>query len=171
MQFFRAATCKFILLIFPLHWYGKYIYHDMSFFTSNIWHLYIQHFYHVLTCMRRPQGKGLELAKKHIVSCLSELDSMLKSGEFLRSNNACGTLEDGIEDKTTASGCQPIGFDSTLNSRSAAPTPPRAIKLFSWKKVSWRTFQLKTLLFIFEMKLMPFFFIRQSIISRSFFMI
>ncbi|KAK6151714.1 hypothetical protein DH2020_014349 [Rehmannia glutinosa] len=93
-----------------------------------------QHFYHVLTCMRRPQGKGLELAKKHIQSCLSELDSMLKSEEFLRHTCACGTLEDGIEDKTTASGCQPIGFDSTLNSRSAAPTPPRAIKLLSWKK-------------------------------------
>ncbi|KAI3446874.1 hypothetical protein Pfo_003539 [Paulownia fortunei] len=93
-----------------------------------------KHFYHVLTCMRRPQGKGLELAKKHIVSCLSELDSMLKSEEFLRHTCAYGTLEDGIEDKTTASGCQPIGFDSTLNSRSAAPTPPRAIKLLSWKK-------------------------------------
>lgn len=93
-----------------------------------------KHFYHVLTCMRRPQGKGLELAKKHIISCLSELDSMLKSGEFLRSNNAHGTSEEGIEDKTTASGCQPIGFDTTLNSRSATPTPPRAIKLFSWKK-------------------------------------
>lgn len=60
---------------------------------------------------------------------------MLKSEEFLRLNCACGTLEDK-EDKTTASGCQPIGFDSTLNSRSAAPTPPRAIKLLSWKKVS-----------------------------------
>ncbi|KAK4431770.1 N-alpha-acetyltransferase 35, NatC auxiliary subunit [Sesamum alatum] len=93
-----------------------------------------KHFYHVLTCMRRPQGKGLELAKKHIISCLSELDSMLKSAEFLRQHCACGTLEDGAEDKTTASGCQPIGFDSTLNSRSAAPTPPRSIKLLSWTK-------------------------------------
>ncbi|PIM99375.1 Glucose-repressible protein [Handroanthus impetiginosus] len=93
-----------------------------------------KHFYHVLTCMRRPQGKGLELAKKHILSCLSELDSMLKSEELLRQNCACGTLENGVEDKTTASGCQPIGFDSMLNSRSAAPTPPRAIKLLSWKK-------------------------------------
>ncbi|XP_011078412.1 N-alpha-acetyltransferase 35, NatC auxiliary subunit isoform X2 [Sesamum indicum] len=93
-----------------------------------------KHLYHVLTCMRRPQGKGLELAKKHITSCLCELDSMLKSAEFLRDHCACGTLEDGAEDKTTASGCQPIGFDSTLNSRSAAPTPPRAIKLLSWTK-------------------------------------
>ncbi|KAL8502716.1 hypothetical protein ACS0TY_021726 [Phlomoides rotata] len=92
-----------------------------------------KHFYHVLTCLRRPQGKGLELAKKHIASCLPELDSMLKSEGFLRLNCARGTLEDK-EDKTTASGCQPIGFDSTLNSRSAAPTPPRAIKLLSWKK-------------------------------------
>ncbi|GFP96306.1 N-alpha-acetyltransferase 35 natc auxiliary subunit [Phtheirospermum japonicum] len=93
-----------------------------------------RHFYHVLTCMRRPQGKGLELAKKHIQACITELDSMLKSEEFLRHAFVCE--KGGIEDKTTASGCQPIGFDSTLNSRSAAPTPPRAIKLLSWKKVS-----------------------------------
>ncbi|KAL1554833.1 N-alpha-acetyltransferase 35, NatC auxiliary subunit-like [Salvia divinorum] len=92
-----------------------------------------KHFYHVLTCLRKPQGRGLELAKKHIISCLSELDSMLNTEEFLRHNSACGTV--GNEDeKTTASGCQPVGFDSTLNSRSAAPTPPRAIKLLSWKK-------------------------------------
>ncbi|XP_047949241.1 N-alpha-acetyltransferase 35, NatC auxiliary subunit [Salvia hispanica] len=92
-----------------------------------------KHFYHVLTCLRKPQGRGLELAKKHIISCLSELDSMLRTEEFLRDNSACGTVENEDE-KTTASGCQPVGFDSTLNSRSAAPTPPRAIKLLSWKK-------------------------------------
>ncbi|KAG6413788.1 hypothetical protein SASPL_126503 [Salvia splendens] len=92
-----------------------------------------KHFYHVLTCLRKPQGRGLELAKKHIISCLSELDSMLNTEEFLRHNSACGTVENEDE-KTTASGCQPVGFDSTLNSRSAAPTPPRAIKLLSWKK-------------------------------------
>ncbi|KZV30084.1 N-alpha-acetyltransferase 35, NatC auxiliary subunit-like [Dorcoceras hygrometricum] len=95
---------------------------------------FLQHFYHVLTCMRRPQGKGLELAKKHIASCLLELDSIRKSEEFLRTTRACRSLEDMLEDKTTASGCQAIGFDSTLNSRSAAPTPPRAIRLLSWKK-------------------------------------
>ncbi|XP_042002128.1 N-alpha-acetyltransferase 35, NatC auxiliary subunit-like isoform X1 [Salvia splendens] len=92
-----------------------------------------KHFYHVLTCLRKPQGRGLELAKKHIISCLSELDSMLNTEEFLRHNSACGTVKNEDE-KTTASGCQPVGFDSTLNSRSAAPTPPRAIKLLSWKK-------------------------------------
>lgn len=75
----------------------------------------------------------MELAKKHIISCLSELDSMLKTEEFLRHNCARETVENE-EDKTTASGCLPVGFDPTLNSRSAAPTPPRAIKLLSWKK-------------------------------------
>ncbi|KAI5681918.1 hypothetical protein M9H77_03146 [Catharanthus roseus] len=93
-----------------------------------------KHFYHVLISMRRPQGKGLELARKHITYCLSELDSMLKLGEFLRLNNSYGTIVDGIENQTTASGCQPIGFDPTLNSRLSAPTPPRAIKLLSWRK-------------------------------------
>ncbi|KAL6585970.1 hypothetical protein OROMI_002614 [Orobanche minor] len=63
-----------------------------------------------------------------------KLDSILKSEEFLRHTCACGALEDEIEDKTTASGCKPIGFDSTLNNKSAAPTPPRTIKLLSWKK-------------------------------------
>lgn len=94
-----------------------------------------QHFYHALTAMKRPQGRGLELARKHIDSCLSELDSILKSSEFLCSN-ACGTCEDGLEDRTTASGCQPIGFDASLNCRLSAPTPPRAIKILSWIKVS-----------------------------------
>lgn len=92
-----------------------------------------KHFYHVLTSMRRPQGRGLELARKHIATCISELDYIYKSSEFLRSS-ACGTCEDGIEDRTTASGCQPIGFDASLNCRLSAPTPPRAIKILSWKK-------------------------------------
>ncbi|RVW74086.1 hypothetical protein CK203_052232 [Vitis vinifera] len=95
--------------------------------------LCVQHFYHVLMCMRRPQGRGLELARKHIASCLSELECIYKSAEFLRSS-ACGNCEDGIEDKTTASGCEPIGFDASLNSRLSAPTPPRAIRILNWKK-------------------------------------
>lgn len=90
--------------------------------------------------MRRPQGKGLKLAQKHIACCLLELDSMLKLGEFLRSNNSYGIKINGSENETTASGCQPIGFDPTLNSRLSAPTPPRAIKLMSWKKVRLHNF-------------------------------
>lgn len=85
--------------------------------------------------MKRPQGRGLELAKKHIACCFQELDSTSESVEFLRSTVAQGTLEDGTENETTASGCQPIGFDSTLNSRLSAPTPPRAIQTIRWKKV------------------------------------
>ena len=92
-------------------------------------------------CMRRPQGRGLELARKHIASCLSELECIYKSAEFLRSS-ACGNCEDGIEDKTTASGCEPIGFDASLNSRLSAPTPPRAIRILNWKKV--RVYRIKT---------------------------
>ncbi|KAF3453751.1 hypothetical protein FNV43_RR04192 [Rhamnella rubrinervis] len=92
-----------------------------------------KHFYHVLACLRRPQGRGLELARKHIASCISELECALSSSEFLRSV-AFGTYDDQIEDKTTASGCEPIGFDASLNCRLSAPTPPRAIKILSWKK-------------------------------------
>ncbi|KAL8126045.1 uncharacterized protein LOC141720668 [Apium graveolens] len=93
-----------------------------------------KHFYHAITCMRRPQGRGFELARKHIASCLSELECILKSAVFIRSNCVCGSYEDEIDDRTTASGRQPIGFDPTLNSRLCAPTPPRAIKILSWKK-------------------------------------
>lgn len=92
-----------------------------------------KHFYHVLMCLRRPQGRGLELARKHIASCISELESVLSSSEFLRSS-ASLAWEDGLENKTTASGCQPIGFDASLNCRLSAPTPPRAIKILSWKE-------------------------------------
>lgn len=73
------------------------------------------------------------MARKHIASCILELESILKSAEFLRFG-VCGTCKDGIEGKTTASGHTPIGFDASLNSRSAAPTPPRAIKILSWKR-------------------------------------
>ncbi|OAY47022.1 N-alpha-acetyltransferase 35, NatC auxiliary subunit isoform X2 [Manihot esculenta] len=92
-----------------------------------------KHFFHVLTCMKRPQGRGMELARKHIATCISELESIYKSAEFLLSN-ASGTCEDGMEDRTTASGCQPVGFDTSLNCRISAPTPPRSIKLLSWIK-------------------------------------
>lgn len=104
--------------------------------TKKTYHhfVFFQHFYHVLTCLRRPQGRGLELARKHIACCISELESALASSEFLRSITF-GACEDGIDDKTTASGCQPIGFDASLNCRLSAPTPPRAIKILSWKKV------------------------------------
>lgn len=92
-----------------------------------------KHFYHVLSSMRRPQGRGLELARKHIGTCISELECIHKSSEFLKSI-ACGACDDGTEDRTTASGCQPIGFDASLNCRLSAPTPPRTIKILSWKK-------------------------------------
>ncbi|KAK9149586.1 hypothetical protein Scep_008343 [Stephania cephalantha] len=92
-----------------------------------------KHFYHVLMCMRKPHGRGLELARKHIASCQSELACILKSSEFLASNVRGGSQND-IEEKTTASGCRPIGFDASLNSKLSAPTPPRAIKIVSWNK-------------------------------------
>ncbi|KAJ7956748.1 N-alpha-acetyltransferase 35 NatC auxiliary subunit [Quillaja saponaria] len=92
-----------------------------------------KHFYHALTCMRRPQGRGLELARKHIASCISELECIRKSAEFLRCS-ARRTSTDCINATTTASGCQPIGFDASINSRLSAPMPPRSIKIFGWEK-------------------------------------
>ncbi|KAI3982102.1 hypothetical protein MKX01_019008 [Papaver californicum] len=92
-----------------------------------------KHFYHVLMSMRKPQGRGLELARKHIAACLTELKCMLKSLEFLRSTTS-ESLKDDTEDTTTASGCQPIGFDASINNRLSAPIPPRSIKILIWKK-------------------------------------
>ncbi|OAY66784.1 N-alpha-acetyltransferase 35, NatC auxiliary subunit [Ananas comosus] len=88
-----------------------------------------KHFYHALTCMRKPQGRGLELARKHIAACLSELDNMFKSLDFLRSHSF---YQESAVTSTTASGCRPIGFDVSLNSRLLSPTPPRAVKVLSW---------------------------------------
>ncbi|KAF8689938.1 hypothetical protein HU200_041573 [Digitaria exilis] len=89
-----------------------------------------KHFYHVVMSMRKPHGRGLELARKHVASCLTELSLMLKSREFLKSQSNI-TLQDD-ENCTTASGCQPVGFDVSLNSRLLSPTPPRAVKVLSW---------------------------------------
>lgn len=92
-----------------------------------------KHFYHVLMCMRKPLGRGLELARKHIASCLSELSCMYASADFLR-RNKYESCHKGVEDQTTASGCVPVGFDASVNSRLSAPTPPRAIQIISWTK-------------------------------------
>ncbi|XP_038695309.1 N-alpha-acetyltransferase 35, NatC auxiliary subunit-like isoform X2 [Tripterygium wilfordii] len=94
-----------------------------------------KHFFHLLTHMRRPQGRGLELARKHVAFCVSELECMRKSAEFLRAS-AHGTCEDSVENSTTASGRKPIGFDASLNSRLSAPTPPRAIEILTWMKAT-----------------------------------
>ncbi|KAL6635301.1 hypothetical protein ACP70R_027972 [Stipagrostis hirtigluma subsp. patula] len=89
------------------------------------------HFYHVVTCMKKPYGRGLELARKHVASCLTELNLMLKSREFLKSQSNV-TLQQSDENSTTASGCRPVGFDVSLNGRLLSPTPPRAVILLSW---------------------------------------
>ncbi|KAM0883840.1 hypothetical protein ACQ4PT_031369 [Festuca glaucescens] len=90
-----------------------------------------KHFHHIVTCMRRPHGRGLDLARKHITSCLTELSLMLKSQEFLKSRSDI-TLQQGDARCTTASGCRPIGFDVSLNSRLLSPAPPRAVEILSW---------------------------------------
>ncbi|XP_048551112.1 N-alpha-acetyltransferase 35, NatC auxiliary subunit isoform X1 [Triticum urartu] len=90
-----------------------------------------KHFHHVVMCMRKPQGRGLDLARKHVTSCLAELSLMLKSQEFLKSRSDI-TSQKGDESCTTASGCCPIGFDVSLNSRLLSPAPPRAVQILAW---------------------------------------
>ncbi|KAG8060622.1 hypothetical protein GUJ93_ZPchr0002g24536 [Zizania palustris] len=94
--------------------------------TSDLWNLA------ALIPNWKPQGRGLELARKHVASCLTELRLMLKSQDFLKSqsNNA---LQQGDEIGTTASGVHPVGFDASLNSRLLSPAPPRAVKILSWR--------------------------------------
>ncbi|MED6205139.1 hypothetical protein PIB30_015261 [Stylosanthes scabra] len=91
-----------------------------------------KHFYHLLISMRRPQGRGLELGRKHISSCIAEIDSIRKSSAFLRAR--AQEISEQNRCNTTASGSQPIGFDASINCRLAAPTPPRAIEILCWEK-------------------------------------
>lgn len=110
---------------------------------SSLYHVFVfvQHFYHVVTCLRKPHGRGLELARKHVASCLTELSLMLNSRDFLRSQSN-NTQQQGDEICTTASGVRPVGFDASLNSRLLSPAPPRAVKLLSWSDVSSDFFPL-----------------------------
>ena len=105
--------------------------------VSYCLHIFVvmQHFHHVVTCMRRPHGRGLDLARKHVASCLNELSLMLKSQEFLKSRSDI-TMQQCDESCTTASGCRPIGFDVSLNSRLLSPAPPRAFQILAWSDVS-----------------------------------
>jgi N-alpha-acetyltransferase 35, NatC auxiliary subunit len=86
-------------------------------------------------CMRKPHGRGLELARKHVASCLTELNLTHKSRKFLKSQSST-MVQQSDGNCTTASGCQPVGFDVSLNSRLLSPTPPRAVKVLSWSNVS-----------------------------------
>lgn len=57
-----------------------------------------------------------------------------KSSEFLLDS----VSQAGIDNRTTASGREPVGFDASLNARLSAPTPPRSIKILSWTEVIFK---------------------------------
>eukprot|EP00250_Pteridium_aquilinum_P007829 c17472_g1_i1 orf=715-2403(-) len=88
-------------------------------------------FYHVVMNMNKPQGRGLEMAHKHIIVALSEIRAIQQSSHFL---SRFGGEEAANSEKTTASGRQAIGFDSKVNRRVSAPTPPRSINILSWEE-------------------------------------
>ncbi|KAI5083208.1 hypothetical protein GOP47_0002951 [Adiantum capillus-veneris] len=88
-------------------------------------------FYHVVANMNKAQGRGLEMARKHIAVALLELKSVQKSTEFL---SRCEVERVSQIEKTTASGRQAVGFDPKVNRRVSAPTPPRSISLLSWEE-------------------------------------
>lgn len=95
-----------------------------------------QAFYHTLMYMDRPQGRGLEMARKHIAAALLELQAIRSSASFLSSGQASNLTEKSNERGSTASGRPAIGFDESVNRRLLAPTPPRSIKILSWENVS-----------------------------------
>lgn len=95
-----------------------------------------QAFYHTLMYMDRPQGRGLEMARKHIAAALLELQAIRSSAAFLSSGQASNLTEESKERGSTASGRPAIGFDESVNRRLLAPTPPRSIKILSWENVS-----------------------------------
>ena len=82
--------------------------------------------------MNKPQGRGLEMAHKHISVALSEIKNIEKSSEFL--SHCAGDSFHGSQ-KTTASGREAVGFDARVNRRISAPAPPRAISIISWEEV------------------------------------
>lgn len=90
-------------------------------------------FYHVVVNMNKPQGRGLEMAHKHITVALSEMKGVQQSSEFL---SRCSGLKAANSEKTTASGRQAIGFDSKVNRRVSAPTPPRSSSILSWEETT-----------------------------------
>eukprot|EP00249_Psilotum_nudum_P007405 c20534_g1_i1 orf=134-1501(+) len=95
--------------------------------------------YHSVSYLNKPQGRGLEMAHKHIAMALSELSAIRESSKFLSSccpNNCCKDTDNQLEvnGPTTASGQRAIGFDTSVNKRLSAPAPPRSIKIYSWKE-------------------------------------
>ncbi|KAJ7553971.1 hypothetical protein O6H91_06G120600 [Diphasiastrum complanatum] len=90
--------------------------------------------HHIFLYMDKPQGRGLEMARKHIAAALVELANIQASSTFLSSQYG---LVSGATNSTqsTASGRAAIGFDVNVNRRLLAPTPPRSIKILSWEEV------------------------------------
>ncbi|KAG0578924.1 hypothetical protein M758_4G058200 [Ceratodon purpureus] len=88
--------------------------------------------YHSLTYMDKPQGRGLEMARKHIAIALSELQNIRSSSAFLSFGQAPDPSTESKERGSTASGRVAIGFDESVNRRLLAPTPPRSINIFTW---------------------------------------
>lgn len=86
--------------------------------------------------MDKPQGRGLEVARKHIAAALSELQNMRSSSAFLSFGQALDPSTESEERGSTASGRVAVGFDERVNRRLLAPTPPRSIKILSWEDVS-----------------------------------
>uniref|UniRef100_A0A7I4CUE3 N-alpha-acetyltransferase 35, NatC auxiliary subunit n=1 Tax=Physcomitrium patens TaxID=3218 RepID=A0A7I4CUE3_PHYPA len=89
--------------------------------------------YHILTYMDKPQGRGLEMARKHILVALSELQNIRSSSAFLSFGQAPDSVVESKERGSTASGRVAIGFDECVNRRLLAPTPPRSISILSWE--------------------------------------
>jgi hypothetical protein len=89
--------------------------------------------YHTLTYMDKPQGRGLEMARKHIAAALSELQNIRSSSAFLSFGQTPDPSTEIEERGSTASGRVAVGFDESVNRRLLAPTPPRSVKIFSWE--------------------------------------
>jgi len=86
--------------------------------------------------MDKPQGRGLEMARKHIAAALSELQNIRSSSAFLSFGHAPDPSTESAERGSTASGRSAVGFDESVNRRLLAPTPPRSINILSWEDVS-----------------------------------
>ncbi|EFJ22569.1 hypothetical protein SELMODRAFT_416426 [Selaginella moellendorffii] len=82
--------------------------------------------------MNKPQGKGLETARKHIATALTELSLIRESRAFLSSQHA--SQDPNNLSSTTASGRGVVGFFENINRSLLPPTPPRSMKLLPWSE-------------------------------------
>ncbi|KAK3279778.1 hypothetical protein CYMTET_12354 [Cymbomonas tetramitiformis] len=80
------------------------------------------------TLLDKPAAKSMDVALKHLAAAKSELDNLRK----LCPPEPGASSPAGVKPKEEGPLPDLTGFDSMVNQRLLAPTPPRNIKILSW---------------------------------------